>query len=68
MRADTLRGQVGGGWALKFESFLGAVEWHRGDIGECHFSPKILEINIDSLHQKTGARPPLLYNDRKRAS
>jgi hypothetical protein len=25
MRADTLRGQVGGGWALKMESFLGRV-------------------------------------------
>ncbi len=26
MRADTLRGQVGGGWALEMESFLGPVK------------------------------------------
>jgi hypothetical protein len=32
MRADTLRGQVGGGWALEMESFLGPVKWHRADI------------------------------------
>ncbi len=29
MRADTLRGQVGGGWALETDSFLGPVKWHR---------------------------------------
>jgi hypothetical protein len=27
MRADTLRGQVGGGWALEISSFLGP-KWH----------------------------------------
>ncbi len=26
-----LQGQVGGGWALEFESFLGIVKWHRVD-------------------------------------
>jgi hypothetical protein len=26
MRADPLRGQVGGGWALEIESFLGPVK------------------------------------------
>ncbi len=31
MWADTLRGQVGGGWALEMESFLGPVKWHRAD-------------------------------------
>jgi hypothetical protein len=31
MRADTLRGQVGGGWALEIESFLGPVKWYRAD-------------------------------------
>ncbi len=31
MRADTLRGQVGGGWALEIETFLGPVKWHRAD-------------------------------------
>jgi hypothetical protein len=29
MRAYPLLGQVGGGWALEFESFLGPVKWHR---------------------------------------
>ncbi len=28
---DPLLGQVGGGWALEFESFLGPVKWHRVD-------------------------------------
>jgi hypothetical protein len=31
MRADTLLGQVGGGWVLEIESFLGPVKWHRAD-------------------------------------
>ncbi len=29
MRADPLREQVGGGWALEIEPFLGPVKWHR---------------------------------------
>jgi hypothetical protein len=29
MRAYPLRGQVGGGLALEFKSFLGPVKWHR---------------------------------------
>jgi hypothetical protein len=31
MRAYPLRGEVGGGWALEFESFLGPVKWQRAD-------------------------------------
>jgi hypothetical protein len=31
MRANSLRGLVGGGWALEFESFLGPVKWHQAD-------------------------------------
>jgi hypothetical protein len=31
VRADTLRGQVGGGWALEMEIFLGPLKWHRAD-------------------------------------
>jgi hypothetical protein len=31
IRADTLHGQVGGGWALEIENFLGPVKWHRAD-------------------------------------
>ncbi len=30
-RGYTLRGEVGGGWALEFPSFLGPVKWHRAD-------------------------------------
>ncbi len=29
MRAYTLRGEVGGGWALEFPNFLGPVKWER---------------------------------------
>jgi len=29
MRANPLRGQVGGGWALEIETFLGPVKWHQ---------------------------------------
>jgi hypothetical protein len=31
MRADTLRGDVGGGWALEMQSFLGPVKWHQDE-------------------------------------
>jgi hypothetical protein len=31
MRAYPLRGEVGGGWALEFPSFLGPVKWERAD-------------------------------------
>jgi hypothetical protein len=31
MRADTLRGQVGWGWALEIESFFSPVKWHRAN-------------------------------------
>ncbi len=30
-RGYTLRGELGGGWALEFPSFLGPVKWHRAD-------------------------------------
>jgi|LakMenEpi03Aug12_release.lakeMendotaPanAssembly.Ray.scaffolds.fasta_scaffold1501617_1 hypothetical protein len=29
LRANPLRGQVGGGWDLEVETFLGPVKWHR---------------------------------------
>ncbi len=29
LRANSLRGQVEGGWALEIETFLGPVKWHR---------------------------------------
>jgi hypothetical protein len=31
MRAYPLLGQMGAGWALEIESFLGPVEWHRAE-------------------------------------
>jgi hypothetical protein len=31
IRPYPLRGEVGGGWALEFERFLGPVKWHRAD-------------------------------------
>ncbi len=31
MRVYPLRGYLGWGWALEFESFLGPVKWHRTD-------------------------------------
>jgi hypothetical protein len=31
MGENTLRGEVGGGWALEFPSFLGPVKWQRAD-------------------------------------
>jgi hypothetical protein len=31
MRSDPVLGQVGGGWALEIEIFLGPVKWHRAD-------------------------------------
>jgi hypothetical protein len=39
MRAYPLRGQVGGGWALEIESFLGPVKWHRADRGSATWDP-----------------------------
>jgi hypothetical protein len=39
MRADPLRGQVGGDWALEIETFFGTVKWHRA-LGGCHLGPK----------------------------
>ncbi len=29
MQADPIRGQVGGGWALKIHTFLGPVKWNQ---------------------------------------
>jgi hypothetical protein len=42
MRAYPLRGQVGEGWALEIESFLGPVKWLNGIelLVECHLGPK----------------------------
>jgi hypothetical protein len=47
-REITLRGQVGGGWALEMESFLGPVKWHRAPS-----TPFILPLQLGPL-----ASPP----------
>jgi hypothetical protein len=44
MGANSLPGQVGGGWALEIETFLGPVKWHC-PLGECHLGPKKVEIS-----------------------
>ncbi len=33
MRAYPLLGEVGGGWALEFSSFLGPVKWEQAPFG-----------------------------------
>jgi hypothetical protein len=43
MRAYPFRGQVGGGWALKFSSFLG-TKWHSYPLDAISQGPKILEF------------------------
>ncbi len=45
MRADPLRGQVGGGWALEIDTFWAL--WNAIDpLGECHLRPKKVEMEI----------------------
>jgi hypothetical protein len=49
MRAYPLRGEVGGGWALEFESFLGLVKWHRAGRRVPFGAQKTLFV-LDSLY------------------
>jgi hypothetical protein len=42
-RGYTLRGEVGGGRALEFPSFLGPVKWHRAD-RRVPFGPNPLQL------------------------
>ncbi len=44
IRAYPLRGEVGGGWALEFSSFLGPVNWERADRPVPFGAPPIPEI------------------------
>ncbi len=46
MRADPLRGQMGGGWALEIERFLGPLKWHQAN-RRVPFGAKKLEISMD---------------------
>jgi hypothetical protein len=49
----TLRGEVGGGWALEFPSFLGPVKWERAPLLSLS-TPLILPLQLGPL-----ASPPL---------
>jgi hypothetical protein len=49
MRADALRGQVGGRGALEIDTFLGPVKWHRG-VRRMPFGPqKRLDFHVPPL-------------------
>jgi hypothetical protein len=55
MRADPLWWQVGGGWAMEIETFLGSVKWHRADrrvpfgAQKSRKVEKVLWIGIDPI-------------------
>jgi hypothetical protein len=71
MRAYPLLGQVGGGWALEFSSFLGPVKWHLELIGECHFGPDsrvfgpqmALAYQLDAISQGRVVDPYSFFTD-----
>ncbi len=55
-RAYPVRGQVGGGWALDIESFLGPVKWHRADRRVSFGAQKKIEILLgveEQVHKIT---------------
>ncbi len=63
LRADPEQGQVGGGWALEGEIFLGPVKWHRADrwgwggktdlnVTKKEIGKKLKELNIYFWHLK----------------
>jgi hypothetical protein len=49
MRAYPLRGQVGAGWALEIESFLGTVKCHRADRRVSFGAQKTLDFQGPNL-------------------
>ncbi len=51
MLAYPVWGQVGGGWALEIESFLGTVKWHRAD-RRVPFGAKKTRDNFKKKSQK----------------
>ncbi len=63
MRAYTLRGEVGGGWALEFPSFLGPVKWERADRQNMHEAVYINHRCINSyILQALFQSSPVLRN------
>jgi hypothetical protein len=65
MRRDTLRGQVGGGWGLEIESFLGPVKWHRAD-RRVILGPKKLEIPCEFITNPSTPPPPPILTEQFR--
>jgi hypothetical protein len=45
MRVYTLLGQVGVGWARKFERFFGPVKWHRVPFGAQKLVVRYFNLN-----------------------
>jgi hypothetical protein len=54
-RGYTLRGEVGGGWALEFPSFLGPVKWHRADRRVPFGAPRSDITNRNDVNKRRGA-------------
>jgi hypothetical protein len=53
MRADPLRGQVGGGWALEIETFLGPAKWRRA-VRRVPFGAQQDGFECATVYTKTG--------------
>jgi hypothetical protein len=51
MRANTLRGQVGGGGALEIKTFLDTVKWHRAVGLSAIWGSKEIHVIIESLSE-----------------
>ncbi len=58
-RGYTLRGEVGGDWALDFPSFLGPVKWHRADRRVPFGAWKCLETQRRTVGGGGGRKPPM---------
>ncbi len=55
-RADTLRGEVGGDWALEMESLLGPVKWHGADRRMPFGAQKTLDFQGPTTGPRVGCR------------
>ncbi len=61
MHADPLRGQVGGGWALEIETFLGPVKCH----GALRRMPY---IGAQKVEKRKGTKEETEWKDLKKTS
>jgi hypothetical protein len=55
MRANPLGGQVGGGWALEIETYLGPVKWYQAD-RRIPFGAQKVEIFLISQRRESYMR------------